>query len=112
VLSIFFCLHFYFNDFLPKWMISIIIIRDVLVTVLRNIYFKNNIVLKTSQLGKRKTLVQIISIHLMVIVIIIKEYNFFSINFIFVYYLMLICSILTLWSGLVYFYHYFKIENE
>ena len=93
-------------------MISIIIIRDILVTVLRNIYFKNNIVLKTSQLGKRKTLLQILSIHLMLIIIIIKEYNIFSIDFILVYYLMLVCSMLTLWSGLVYYYHYFKIKNE
>ena len=114
ILSLFFCLHLYFNSFFPLWMIFVIIVRDIGVMLLRNIYYTNNLNFNTSILGKRKTLIQIIAIHIMLLLIIMNEYKLLSINFFFVYYLMLICVIITLYSGLDYLFKYyqFKKNNE
>lgn len=113
ILSLLLSLHYYFfNEYLPLWMIIIVFIRDISVTFLRNIYNNNNNEFKTSTLGKRKTLIQIICIHIMLLVIILKEYNVYHIDFLFVYLLMLGCSALTLYSGLDYFYKYFKLKTN
>ena len=73
ILSLLLSLHYYFfNEYLPFWMIIIVFIRDISVTFLRNIYYNNNNnEFKTSTLGKRKTLIQIICIHIMLLVIIL-----------------------------------------
>ena len=112
ILSLFFSLHLYFNSFFPLWMIFIIIFRDIGVMMLRNIYYTNNLNFNTSILGKRKTLIQIIAIHIMLLLIIMNEYKLLSINFFFVYYLMLICVIITLYSGLDYLFKYYKFKKN
>ena len=111
ILSLLFSFHFYYQEYLPLWMISIIIIRDIIITLLRNIYYANNQTFKTSRLGKRKTLMQIVCIHLMLLIIILKEYDIYNVNFLFIYYLMLSCSILTFLSGADYFYQYFRFKK-
>lgn len=112
ILSLFFSLHIYFGEFVPLWMILLIIFRDISVMVLRSIYSYKKIDFKTSILGKRKTLIQLVSIHIMLLVIILKEYNLFAINILFIYYIMLFCVIITLSSGFVYVFQYFKLRKN
>lgn len=112
ILSLFFSLHIYFSDFFPLWMILLIVFRDLSVMLLRNVYISKKIDFKTSVLGKRKTLIQLVSIHIMLLMIILKEYNLFTIDLIFIYYTMLFCVIITLYSGLVYIFQYYKLVKN
>ena len=67
VLSAFFILHSLYKDYIPLWMVFLILVRDVVITVFRIYLSKKNTILKTSALAKRKTLFQIIVIHVLLI---------------------------------------------
>tara|TARA_B110000438_G_C15741872_1_gene618839 strand:+ start:753 stop:1337 length:585 start_codon:yes stop_codon:yes gene_type:complete len=112
VLSLFLSLHIYFSDVIPLWMIFLIVFRDISVMSLRNVYSAKKIDFKTSFSGKIKTSIQLVSIHIILLMIIFKEYNLFTINLLFIYYTMLFCVIITLYSGLVYIFQYYKLVKN
>ena len=80
VLSIFFTLYYLLNPHIPLWMIIVIFSRDLFVTLLRNIFEVKKLEFSTSKLGKNKTLLQIIVIHFIVLLMIIKEYNIYPVD--------------------------------
>jgi len=94
------------------WMIILISFRDILVTLLRTIMQYKGITMITSKLGKIKTALQLITIHLILIFLIFKSYSvaispdlFYNKS---LYFLMVITTIITFYTGVHYFYHNYK----
>ena len=112
VFTVLFTLHFLLKFYIPLWMIIVIVIRDISVTFLRNIFEKNNFEFKTSRLAKNKTLVQIISIHIIIFFMIVSEYNIYPVNYLILYYIMLFSTLLTLFSGFDYYYQYYLLRKN
>ena len=112
VLSVLFTLHYLLASYIPLWMIMVIFLRDLSVTFLRSLFKRNRFKFHTSRLAKNKTLVQIIAIHIMIFLMIIKETNIYPIDYSIFYYIMLFCSLLTLLSGLDYFFQYCSLKNN
>jgi len=108
VSTVLFSFYYIMEVFVPLWMLFAIIFRDIIVTIFR-IYCKyKNIDFTTSVLGKRKTLFQIICLHLILLILILEQYFNYKVELGFIYYIMFFCTILTIISGLDYFYRYFK----
>ena len=108
ILVVFLTLHFFLgSNILPLWMIMIIFLRDIIVTLLRNIFKSNNLQFITSKLAKIKTLFQIVCIHAIMFVIILNEYSVVAIDYVFIYYMMFFCTLVTLASGLDYALQYY-----
>jgi len=113
---------------IPLWMIIIIIGRDVLVTVMRYVAVKKGMSIRTSRFGKIKTAFQMISILVIIMIFIVRGANMtipeemmkghymslvpaWSITVSNMhdkwliagpYWLMLVVTILTAWSGIRY----------
>ena len=66
----------------------------------------------TSKLGKLKTLLQFITIHLILVFLILHSYDFMIasdyINYDTLYFFMVITSIITFYTGIHYFYYNYK----
>ena len=108
VLTVLFTFHFVLgNDIFPLWMIVLILLRDVFVTLMRNILKSKNYNFNTSALAKNKTLIQILCIHFILVILIVNEFNIFLINYSYIYYIMLFCTFMTLLSGFDYILKYF-----
>ena len=94
------------------WMIILISFRDILVTLLRTIMQYKGITMITSKLGKIKTALQLITIHLILIFLIFKSYSVAIPSDLFynesLYFLMVITTIITFYTGVHYFYHNYK----
>ncbi len=65
----------YLDNQVPLWMVLTISGRDILITVLRYLGEKKNIRIKTSRLGKMKTVFQMISIILILAVFAVRSYR-------------------------------------
>ena len=81
ILSGFFTLYYILDGYIQLWMLLIIILRDIFVTLLRNIFSEKGFFFKTSILAKRKTLLQVISIHIMLLLVILRDYLLIVISF-------------------------------
>lgn len=98
----------------PAWMVLLILGREIIITGLRGIASSEGIVIQASDLGKYKTIFQIVAILGLVLH---YEYNwFFGISHILLtvnmhnvgmFYLW-IATVLTVWSGLDYLYRFIK----
>lgn len=95
------------------WMVLVIVARDFLVTGLRLVAREQGVVLKAEQLGKHKTASQIVTIIVVLIGLAGREdWNCFGQNCArfdaafsrLVFVLMLVTVVLTVWSGIVYFF--------
>lgn len=113
-------LGFYFIGIMPLWMILIIIVRDIVITVLRSVNEAKGITIKTSFIAKVKTFIQMTFIFLILILYIsrffdfnsgLKENIFTFLNSSVNYYLMLGVTLITLYSGISYFFER-RIENS
>ena len=98
------------------WMIILISFRDILVTLLRTILQYKGITMITSKLGKLKTALQFITIHLILIFLILKSYSIVIPPDLWynksLYFLMVITTIITFYTGVHYVYHNYKtLEN-
>ena len=107
VLSAFFILHNFYPHYIPLWMIFSIFIRDVIVTFFRLYLNYKNSVLRTSILAKRKTLFQIIVIHILLVFHVFypsdgTQFAAIAIGQIF-FILMFLCVIFTIMTGIHYF---------
>ena len=108
IVSAFIVLNIFYSNIVQMWMIVAIVSRDIFITCARYFfitYYKTSI--NTSFLGKFKTLLQIIVIHIILLFhlynpALINNFTFFSFNLIYV--LMIVCIIFTIGSGLHYLY--------
>jgi len=95
------------------WMIILISFRDILVTALRTIMQYNDITMITSKFSKLKTILQIMTIYFILVFLILKSYSVaipFDLyyNNESLYFLMVITTIITFYTGVHYFYHNYK----
>jgi len=107
VLSAFF--SFVFLGDVHLWMVLLISFRDIIVTILRMVMEAKGITMITSKAGKLKTVLQIIIINVVLFYILLKAYGFTHYSEIFVkyniiYIMMLITTLVTVYTGLHYFY--------
>ena len=114
VLSAFYAFMFIsdLDTTIKLWMIILISFRDILVTLLRTIMQYKGITMITSKLGKIKTAFQLITIHLILIFLIFKSYySVIPPNLLYnksLYFLMVITTFITFYTGVHYFYHNYK----
>lgn len=103
-------ISFYILGIMPFWMMAIIVVRDIIITFLRSYKEHKGIVLTTSYIAKVKTTVQMFYIFLILILLFLSTVNVgkeFITNFLHSeinYILMLIVTLLTLYTGLQYFF--------
>ncbi|MCK4503334.1 MAG: CDP-diacylglycerol--glycerol-3-phosphate 3-phosphatidyltransferase [Desulfuromonadales bacterium] len=102
-------------DRVPAWAVLVILSRELIVSGIRSIASAEGIVIAASNLGKYKTIFQMIAI-----IGLLLHYNyywFFGVQFDFLYpsmrntgiFLFYISLVLTIWSGVDYFVKFFKI---
>lgn len=113
---------FYLKLFMPLWMLIIIILRDIFITLLRSYDEYNGIVLQTSFIAKAKTFLQmtyiffILSLFFLLTLDIDSGFKISIKNFIYQsqinYYLLLLVTMMTLYTGLDYFYKKIFIKEK
>ncbi len=104
---------FYILGIMPLWMVIVIVTRDIVITLLRSYKEFRGFTMKTSLAAKTKTFIQMTYIFLMVVLICslsfqidesikytITEFINSDIN----YYLMLLITLLTFYTGITYLY--------
>jgi phosphatidylglycerophosphate synthase len=103
------------------WMVLIIVAREFLVTGIRLIAREKNVVLKAEQLGKHKTIWQMITIIVALVGLAAREdwaclgFDCERFDLLFsraVFVLMLVTVVLTVWSGLAYLFKNRKLIFE
>ena len=87
-----------YQNLVPIWLFAIIIVRDFMVDGVRMMEAKKDITLAASKTGKAKTMVQMITLSLILLNKIIGSEIFANINFA----LLIIVLVLTVISGLEY----------
>ena len=94
------------------WMIILISFRDILVTLLRTLMQYKGVTMITSKAGKLKTFLQIITINIILIFLILKSYQIDIptdiLQFNSLYFLMVITTAITFYTGVHYVYYNFK----
>ncbi len=114
VLSAFYAFMFFpvLSTTVKLWMIILISFRDIVVTFLRMIMQYKDITMITSKLGKIKTALQFITIHLILIFLILKSYSVALPSDVLynesLYFLMVITTLITFYTGVHYLYHNYK----
>lgn len=108
----FFC--FVFVGLLNFWMVLIIVVRDLVITLLRVYGQYKKRIFATSYLAKVKTAVQMIFLYYILFVyagiekgllpFIPKDLNIYFLNKNLIYYSMLFITVITVYTGLEYFY--------
>jgi CDP-diacylglycerol--glycerol-3-phosphate 3-phosphatidyltransferase len=91
-------------DRVESWIVMLIVGRELAVTSLRFMAATNGIVIESTQLGKIKTTLQIIAT-----IFLILHYEYFSLDTqamgkVFLW----LALVATLWSGIDYFYRFFR----
>ena len=114
VLSAFYAFMFFpvLTTTVKLWMIILISFRDIVITLLRTIMQYKGITMITSKFGKIKTTLQLITIHLILIHLILNSYSVVIPSFLYyndsLYFLMVITTIITFYTGVHYMYHNYK----
>ena len=109
VLTVFSTFYFVLgNDIFPLWMILLILLRDIIVTVMRNFFKSRNNNFHTSALAKNKTLIQILCMHLILLILIVDQFEIFLVSYSYIYYIMLFCTFMTALSGFDYVLKYYS----
>ena len=107
-------------DVIPYWMVSLIIFRDVFVTGLRMAMSSKNKTMVTSKIAKRKTLSQVLIIIFILFNIgfntlpisWIKDLILFSKQYDLIFYLTLLVTLFTVFTGLTYLYTNRKVIRQ
>jgi CDP-diacylglycerol--glycerol-3-phosphate 3-phosphatidyltransferase len=87
-----------------SWVVMLIVGRELAVTSLRFVAATNGLVIESTRLGKIKTSLQIVATFFLIL-----YYEYFSIDVQIVGVVFLwLALIVTLWSGLDYFYRFFR----
>ncbi len=113
VLTSFAFLLFFIEGIMPFWMMLVIVIRDIAMTVLRSYHEFKGSTIKTSYIAKVKTFIQMTYIFLILFLMIIITFNvdgslktsvnhflYSDVN----YYLMLLVTLITFYTGVSYFF--------
>jgi len=110
---------FIYLDLVEGWMVWIIVIRDVIITLLRSFAEYKGKLIETSKLAKIKTFVQFVVIYYLLILYVAQntpllQENFGELihallNYSLVYSIMVIVTVITLWTGIFYFIDNWKI---
>ena len=103
VVSIFLCFFYLYSEIVNIYVLLIIIFRDVFVTLIRMIMEYKRHTMVTSKISKVKTALQIVSINLMFIAIIFGGEDFISSQSTYLFSLMMITALVTLYTGVHYF---------
>ena len=94
------------------WMIILISFRDILVTLMRSLMQYKGVTMITSKAGKLKTFLQIVTISVILIFLILKSYKvdiqFDILQYNSLYFLMVITTIITFYTGVHYIYYNYK----
>ena len=102
-------------DRVPAWAVFVILARELIVSGIRSIASSEGIVIAASDLGKYKTIFQMIAI--VGLLLHYRYYWFFGVQFDFLYpslhnagiFVFYISLVLTVWSGVDYFVKFFKV---
>ena len=104
---------------MPWWMVAVIVIRDIFITVLRSIAESKNKPIITTKLAQTKTFVQMSALYYILLLYILKDVDWVKeigyetiMTFLhpsLVYVMMLIFTILTLYTGIEYIIWNWKI---
>ena len=104
------------------WMVWIIVIRDIIITLLRSYTEYKGKFVGTSKLAKVKTFAQFVIIYYILILYVAKntpslqenfgELIYALLNYSLVYSMMIIITVLTLWTGISYFIENWKTIKE
>jgi len=87
------------------WMVMLIVGRELAVTTLRFVAATNGLMIESTRMGKIKTTLQIIAVIFLII-----HYEYFSLDAQAIGEVFLwLALIITLWSGVDYFYRFFRI---
>ena len=112
------------NVAVKLWMLSLIIFRDILVTYIRHISNQQKITFETSRLAKYKTLFQVITISIILLVMINYQRNLDLVNYVkifgnsvklgdvVIYMMASICSLFTFYTGIDYYFKFIKAKND
>lgn len=113
ILTTFAFILFYLKGMLPYWMLLIIALRDIVITILRSYDEYRGLTIKTSKIAKIKTFLQMSYIFFILALFIIPTFdnngdfkeniNNFLFNSSINYILMLVITIITLYTGISYF---------
>lgn len=113
---------FYLLGFMPIWMLIIIVVRDIIVTVIRSYDEYKGLTMRTSFVAKAKTFIQMAYIFLILTLLILKTYDIGSNNIVTInnfiynsqlnYYLLLILTLLTFYTGFDYLIRKQYIERD
>ena len=98
----------------PIYLIMIILIsfRDIFVTMLRTIMQYKGITMITSKIGKLKSMLQFLTINIILIFLILRSYQILSPEYTYnlsLYLLMIITTSVTFYTGVHYFYYNFRV---
>tara|TARA_B100000953_G_C18002426_1_gene415533 strand:+ start:186 stop:737 length:552 start_codon:yes stop_codon:yes gene_type:complete len=100
VITSFIVLSIFYPSIVTFWMVCLIVLRDILVILLRYYRLKTLSPLQTSFIAKRKTLIQIIIIHLILILHIIEPS--YIVDNQYLYYMVLLSIGLSWFSAFAY----------
>ena len=64
------------DQLIPLWMVLAIIIRDMLVTLMRYLAIRKGAEIRTTRMGKAKTMFQMFSIVLIIVIFIVRAFHF------------------------------------
>jgi CDP-diacylglycerol---glycerol-3-phosphate 3-phosphatidyltransferase len=96
------------HDWIPAWIVCIIVGREIAVTGLRGIIAEHGLDVAASKLGKYKTGFQIAAI-----IPLLMHYQYLGINFHAIgMFFLWGALVLTVWSGADYFVHFWKLFKE
>ncbi|NUN08734.1 MAG: CDP-diacylglycerol--glycerol-3-phosphate 3-phosphatidyltransferase [Ignavibacteriaceae bacterium] len=105
-------LCFVILDIIPLWMVLLIVLRDLFVTTVRGYVDYKNLNFPTSTYAKVKTFIQMIFLYYLLVFYTlsvsqfsgenVKSISFLMLNEHFIYYIMLLITIITVHSGYVY----------
>lgn len=121
ILTSFAFILFYFLTIMPLWMLLVIVIRDIFITLLRSFHEFSGRTLPTSYLAKTKTFIQMAYIFLVLVILMLVhlfphvEILLYARNFLYSdlnYVLLLLITIITLYTGLQYLFDMNKLRNE
>ena len=103
VVSVFVCFFYLYNNIVNIYILSMIVFRDVFVTLIRMIMEYNRRTMVTSKVSKIKTVLQILSINLMFISIIFGGDDFMFNQSKYLFILMTMTALVTFYTGVHYF---------
>jgi CDP-diacylglycerol---glycerol-3-phosphate 3-phosphatidyltransferase len=122
ILTTFAFILFYMKRILPVWMLLIIAVRDIVITILRSYDEYRGLTIRTSKIAKAKTFLQMTYIFFILGLIILPTFNVsesvklsiddFLFNSSTNYVFMLVITLITLYTGVSYFFEKRHYKNN